>query len=256
MIKAYILTIDEIGGNRFDHAATEAAALTMPWQFVVGVRLGESASAPEYSKLLNFVRYRRSMSRGEISVYLGHRRAWDQFLSDQVDFALILEDDFQVVDRYALEQAIKDAVACPDEWDVIKFFDVWSKAPIAKMDVGSTRFVCRRYPPNGAVAYLLNVRAANALLARKHIFRPVDEDISRPWEFSLRIWSTERNLVIENAKAIGGSLLDEQRAREELLKRKNPFRYFLMRNLLELNKFLRAKRYQRTIQRGRLCKPI
>jgi len=196
------------------------------------------------------------MIPAEIAVYLGHRRVWEHFIADEVEYALVLEDDFQIIDLENLRTAIKDAIAHPSSWDIIKFFDVWSKRPVAAMDLGSTRFVCRKYPPNGAVAYLLKASAARALLSRKRIYRPVDEDISRPWEFSLRVWSSERNLVTENAKALGGSLLDAERSGEEHARRKNPIRYIFIRNLLELSKLIRSKRYQRRIRENPICTPV
>src|SRR5690606_33966201 len=143
-------------------------------------------------------------TRGEVSTYLGHRRAWNHFLSDQADFGLILEDDFQIMNQEELLRAIRDATAHPDSWDIIKFFDVWSKRPVAAMQLGSTQILCRKYQPNGAVAYVIHKRAAKVLLSRQRIFRRVDEDLSRPWEFSLRVWSSERNLVTENAQSLGG----------------------------------------------------
>src|SRR5690606_29912904 len=131
-----------------------------------------------------------------------------------------------------------DAISRSEAWDIVKFFDVWSKPVIASITLGSTKFVCRKYPPNGAVGYLINANAARVLLSRKRIFRPVDEDISRPWEFDLRVWSTESNLVTEISKSHGGSLLEEERKQEEIHQRRNPIRNVLVRNTLELYKLI------------------
>lgn len=249
-LKAYILTVDTAGGSRHSHALGEAAKLGLPWQFVEGARIDANSVPPEYSRLLNFLFYRRRMSSGEISVYLGHRQAWQQLLDDRKDYGLILEDDFQVIDEDRLRGAIEDAVSSPGDWDLIKFFDIRSKPVMASTTLGSTKFVCRRCPPNGAVAYLINDRAARALLSRKRIFRPVDEDISRPWEFKLRVWSSERNLVTENSGSLGGSLLEEAREEEEIQQRRNPLRNIIIRNALKLCKLISSRKHVDEIKRS------
>lgn len=247
--KAYILTVDPEGGSRRSHAADEAAQLDLPWQFVEGVSLNDDDPTPsEYSRLFNLFLYPRTMTAGEIAVYLGHRRAWQQVLDEGEDYGLILEDDFRIADRDALQRAVDDAVSHPGGWNIIKFFDVWSKTVMTSMTLGSTKFVCRKYPPNGAVGYLIDAAAARALLSRKRIFRPVDEDISRPWEFGLWVWSSERNLVTEVSHTLGGSLLEERRKEEAIQQRRNPVRNIMIRNTMELYKFVSSKRYVAAIK--------
>lgn len=248
MIKAYILSVDAVDGMRYNHAVNEAVLLGCPWQFVMGVRTDDPIISQYYSKIRNFLLYRRGLSAGEISVYLGHRRIWETFLDDGADYALVLEDDFLIINEGALKQAIADAVAHPQHWDVVKFFDLNRKRSIAAMDLGSTRFVCRKYPPYGAVAYLIKPSAARALLERKHIFRPVDDDIGHPWEFSLRVWSTERNLVTENAKNVGGSLLEENRQKAHIQGKQQIARH-VMKNIHKIIRLFNVRQYNSAIRK-------
>jgi len=220
----------------------------MPWRFVEGISLDTDEAIKEYSKAYNFLFYKRCLTAGEIAVYLGHRRIWEAFLKSGDDYALVLEDDFQIIDQVALKASIKDAVTHPGRWDMVKFFDAQRKRPVASLMLGTSRFVCAKYPPFGTVAYLINVETARTLLARQRIYRPIDEDHCRPWEFPLRVWSSEPPFIVENSIGLGGSMLTEGREKIERLRGKNLFRRIIMRNLQELSKSLAAKRYQRMMQ--------
>lgn len=247
-VQAYILTVDRPDGQRIIHALSEAKKLDITWSFVRGHVLFDREHPERYSRLLNFFFYRRSMTITESAVYLGHRRIWKSLLETEYEYAFILEDDFFIPDPKKLNTAIHDAVSNPSKWDIVKFFDVWPKRPIATIHLGSTRFVWRKYPPNGAVAYLINRNAANALLSRQQFYRPVDEDISRPWEFSLNVLSSEFNLVVENASSLGGSLLETERSHQESIRAQYPFRYLLMRNFLEASKYIKSLLYRRRLR--------
>jgi len=61
------------------------------------------------------------------------------------------------------------------------------------------------------VGYVLSRNGARKLLAKEKLFRQIDEDFKHPWEFGLDIWSLTPNLVTENSRALGGSLLEAER---------------------------------------------
>lgn len=154
---------------------------------------------------------KRAMTPGEISVYLGHRRIWQQFLDDGQEVALVLEDDFQIQDDALFSQAIEDALSITSHWDIVKFFDFRPKKAIHRWRVNRTDFVTYKYAASGCVAYLINANIARRLLQQRFIYRPIDEDWSHPWEHDLRIISVDPNPVVEIAPALGGSLLEIER---------------------------------------------
>ncbi|MDT4854352.1 hypothetical protein FQZ97_886520 [compost metagenome] len=132
-------------------------------------------------------------------------------------------------------------------WDIIKLFNFTAKNVISTRHAGNSKFVCHKRPANGAVGYLINPPAAKRLLRRKRIFRPIDEDLSHPWELGLRVWSASKNLLSEVSHELGGSLLEGERHLLDEASRRNAIRFGAKRNILELEKQLRSTLYARKI---------
>lgn len=178
-------------------------------QFVGEIVQGLKAADPEaqglYSPRMNLFAAKRSLTREEIAAYASHRKAWKAFLDSGFDHALILEDDFNVPFPAELLRAIDDCLANAGRWDVVKFFEFSRKRVWRRIRFASTQLVAHKFQSGGAVAYLLSRGAAERLLARRKVFRPVDEDMSWSWEFDLTIWTSEFNLVEEISDRLGGS---------------------------------------------------
>ena len=106
--------------------------------------------------------------------------------------------------------------------------------------IGSTGIVRYKYAASGAVAYLIDRKAAQKLLSRKRFFRAVDEDLSWPWELGLSIWSVSPNLVEEVSHNLGGSLLEMDR---KSTKRRRNIARSLWGNVIQAYKLARSKAY-------------
>jgi GR25 family glycosyltransferase involved in LPS biosynthesis len=130
---------------------------------------------------------------------------WREFLQSEFKFALFIEDDFEFLDHEAALTAVDDAISADHFWDVVKLCDLNPKRIVLSAKFGSTKFVAYKFPVFGTQAYLLNRRAAEALLRREKIYRPVDHDISHMWEFDIKVWSVSPNPVREVSGALGGS---------------------------------------------------
>lgn len=210
-LPCYVLTLEDSGGKRFENARQQLEQLPVEPRYVQGYRLADCNSAGIYSKFLNLLFMKRKMTPGEVSVYMGHRKIWQQMLDEGMQTALVVEDDFFVTERNALLQSIKDALSVAENWDIVKFFDFRPKRVVRRRRIGKTDFVLYKYCASGCVAYLIRAPAAEKLLKRSRIYRPVDEDWSHPWEFNLRILSVDPAPVREIASKLGGSLLEAAR---------------------------------------------
>lgn len=210
-LPCYVLTLEDPGGKRFENAKHQLKHLPVEPRYVQGYRLADCNSAGVYSKFLNLLLMKRKLTPGEVSVYLGHRKIWQQMLDEGRQTALVFEDDFFITERNALLQSIKDALSIADSWDIIKFFDFRPKRIVRRCRIGKTDFVQYKYCASGCVAYLIQAPAAEKLLKRSRIYRPVDEDWSHPWEFNLQILSVDPAPVREIASELGGSLLEAGR---------------------------------------------
>ena len=245
-VNAFVLTIDKIGGQRRLSAEREMEGIGLPFFMVEGMTVSDLESGTAYSPALNLLLQKRSLSPPEIAIYEGHRRIWHEIVARGLDMALVVEDDVRFTDRAAFADALAQLESIRDKWDVVKFFDYRPKKPIDTYTFGKLRLVGYKYPASGAVAYLINARAAAALLRRKRIFRPVDEDFSPPWEFSLRVWSTQPNLVEEISAELGGSLTEKERY--AVRRRKNILRS-IWGKALKTSKLVRSSIYRRRLRR-------
>ncbi|MDX8447970.1 glycosyltransferase family 25 protein [Mesorhizobium captivum] len=238
----FVLTVEPPGGTRRTHAANELGRVGISFDFVQGIDQNSAEIDRAYSRLLNWALHKRSLTRGEISVYLGHRKIWQEAMSRGLDFALIFEDDFKICNDDQFILAINDAISRRDIWSIVNFFDFNHKKVVYTVKVGATQLVGYKYPASGAVAYLISRQAAQSLLHRRHLFRPIDEDFSHPWEFSMRVWSTSPNLVDEVSFQLGGSILESERCD---LRRKKVVVRSIWGNFLQARKLVRSLWYRR-----------
>ena len=175
-VSAFVLTIDKAGGLRRLHAEREMIAVGLPFFMVEGIKVADLKARTAYSPALNLLLQKRSLAPPEIAIYEGHRRIWQEIVARKLDMALVVEDDVRFTDRAAFAEVLEHLDHIRDKWDVVKFFDYKPKKPIETYAFRNLKLVTYKYPASGAVAYLINARAAEALLRRKRIFRPVDED--------------------------------------------------------------------------------
>ena len=110
------------------------------------------------------------MSLAEIGCLLSHIKVWDLFLKDEVEYALILEDDVHFVADFSsfLTEAIKHVKS--NEIAVHRLETFNARITMERKVVGrSNSRECRRLITNhgGAAAYILNRAAARHLLGAR-----------------------------------------------------------------------------------------
>lgn len=181
---------------------------------------GMIASDPRVDTLFDplrarlFSKYR--MTRGEIATYGTHRLGWKTLLAGNHAHALILEDDFHVLDPARVRHVLAHADDLLDDGrHLLKLFDFPRERRnhfhIRRSVVGIEMAKWRRARA-GMVAYLISREGARRLLARDRIFRAVDEDIKYFWELGLDIWSLPDNAIVDASADRGGSLLESDRS--------------------------------------------
>ncbi|WP_146027230.1 glycosyltransferase family 25 protein [Bowmanella denitrificans] len=153
-----------------------------------GQYLSEQELQQHYDVSLNSKKYHKRMNRGEIACFLSHRQAWQRVISEGLDFALILEDDFILEDDlHKITQAIS---AMDMEWDYIKL----AEYPIKRRARFSTKveqFTLSSYDkvPSRTCAQLVSLSGAKKLLVGTEKFgRPVDVELQYWWEHKLNIY--------------------------------------------------------------------
>ena len=172
-----------------------------------------------YSAELNRIKYYVSLSKSEIACYISHLKVCEKILSDNLDYAIVLEDDIELNDSFKL---VPYALESVQNWNYIKLIAPFKKKKIvsrsfcaeipATCNIENRQFdktsntqqiaptskditvpipfeiVKWRKPPAGTQAYAITRGGAKEFLAkRSRFFRPIDVDLQFTWETNLNI---------------------------------------------------------------------
>lgn len=177
---------------------------------VYGKALSTEEIAVHYDEQANKARFRRPLSLGEIGCYLSHRTLWQRMVDNQIENAVIIEDDI-CVDPQLANILVK--IPQLKNWDMIKLATRRGCAGEDKLDIGDGySLVNYRTVPNCTTGYAVSLEGAKKLLGRKKIFRPADVDLQFYPELNLRLFgatpyrlSPDKSIESEINKIGGGS---------------------------------------------------
>lgn len=167
---------------------SQARALGLPIirsSAVAGSALTDKDMSSCYDSLNNKKYYHRSLTKGEVGCYLSHRLVWEKIAYQNINVALVLEDDV-VIDKnihkvLALAQTLK-------HWDIIKLSDNRNNAVVETKELqNGFKLVNYSKIPSCANGYLISKQGASKLLARQRVYRPVDVDFQFHTELNLKI---------------------------------------------------------------------
>ncbi|WP_299796907.1 glycosyltransferase family 25 protein [uncultured Shewanella sp.] len=188
--KVFIINLDT-STERWQQVSTQCDRLGIAYERVSAVRGSElipEERAKVYDLPTNLKKYDKRLNDGEIGCYLSHVHCWNKIIDQELDFALILEDDVQ------LEEQIRDCISLFEkmdtcDWDYIKLFSSKRlKLNMETMELGKGMQLHRVSKLSaGTCSQFVSASGARKLL--KHAFpiaRPVDADIQHWYERDLR----------------------------------------------------------------------
>src|SRR4051812_39632643 len=76
-------------------------------------------SLPAYAKTRRRLAFGRDLTKGEIGCLLSHRAVYQHMVDNNIDRALVLEDDVEIEPNFP--QIIEEIIQSPVQWDVIRF---------------------------------------------------------------------------------------------------------------------------------------
>jgi glycosyl transferase, family 25 len=119
-----------------------------------------------------------SMTPGEIGCYASHLLAAEQIVSRGLPYALIMEDDVEVLPDF-FENAERAVAVCPPGWDEISLCGARLGRGLNREigSIGSRKVVKFLRPPKGLGGYILSYNGAVKLLRPRDRIRPIDVDI-------------------------------------------------------------------------------
>ena len=226
--------------------------------FVQGAVAGDDAA----TRLLDSSRARmwskHPLTPTEVACYTSHRRCWEVLLNGPWEQALVMEDDFLLRDPETVRKALHSAgLLLSQGRNLVKLFDYPRSRPDdygLSRHVGGLTLMKWKRPRAGTVGYLVSRDGAQRLLARRKVFRAVDEDIRLYWELGLDVWSVPGNPVTDNGEALGGSLLEQGRRKSRNRLRLRAIKGFLIgayRTVANLVAFRQAFRRQQSARPDR-----
>lgn len=176
--------------ERYQHAEQQLFALGIKPQRVnaiYGKNLTQDEIAACYDKAANQRHFRRSLSLGELGCYLSHRGIWQLMLAQNIEMAIVLEDDIDVDPRFPA--AIRQITALTG-WDHIKLSDDRDTPAHQKLALADGfELVNFKKVPNCTTGYAITFAGAKKLLQRDMFFRPVDIDLQFGHELNLQLFS-------------------------------------------------------------------
>ena len=146
--------------------------------------------------------YYAPLSKSEIACYISHLKACEKIVAENLDYAIILEDDVALKDSFKL---VPWALASIKNWSYIKLIAPFKKKKIvssspvvfeipegceagAKSVSPTFELVRWKKPPAGTQAYAITKAGAKEFFSKRSRFsRPIDMDLQFTWETNLEI---------------------------------------------------------------------
>jgi len=163
---------------------------------VRGVDLPANEVEKVYSSELNRQHFRYNLSLGEIGCYMSHRNIWQIMVEQNIEFAVILEDDLVINANF---QQLFSEINTLKHYDLIKLADNRSFPAAQKKKITDDfELVNFNTIPNCATGYTLSLNGAKKLLARKVFYRPVDIDMQFCKELNLSVYGLQPYPITES----------------------------------------------------------
>ena len=205
--KIFVINLER-SESRWKAMRVQLERLGLPYErfsAVDGREISDEVLRRHYSAELNRRKYYVDLSRSEIACYISHLRVCEKILSENLDYAIILEDDVVLKDSFALVPHVLDSIA---NWNYIKLIAPFKKKRIVSrkpvvFEIPATcdtenwtsgnppiafELVRWEKPPAGTQAYAITKDGAKEFLAkRSRFFRPIDVDMQHTWETKLDV---------------------------------------------------------------------
>jgi len=164
--------------------------------------------------------YPFSLRPAEVACFQSHRKCWKEILDRDLEAALIIEDDVDIIDG-EFAAAVKLAMKEIKMGDLIRF-------PIKPRERPSNGCLKQDnisiFEPTlvglGTQAQIVTYDAARRLLDITDRFdRPIDAYLQLKWKHGVRILTLWPNGVRERSSSLGGSLIAKKRSNVDRLRR-------------------------------------
>ena len=190
----YIINLDT-AVERKKSVEQELLKTNIPFQFISAV---DKTSLNKF-KYKEKNKYKKKLNPAEIGCYLSHIKVKKQFLESTYDFAIILEDDIQLLNNFddVIKRAINQrlTIAKKHQWDVLKLKSYGRKKLIEIKQIDQTYSLYSGGVAITTLAAIWTRKGAksfieNSIEKEKFIIEmPIDCALQQPWKYNLKIYN-------------------------------------------------------------------
>jgi len=189
-IAGFLINLDR-SPDRLRASARQLDDIGVTWSRVAA--LDGHLAGPALWSGIDRGRFERNVGRpitaSEIALHLSHGAAMRAFEQSPARFGLIFEDDLFIEDIPSFRDVIAALMRHRAAWDIVKLAGVHrNPLPVAQLRLhGKYVLGAPLLKTTGAVAYMMNRRAATAVMAsREPIDDHFDHRFDQPWRYALR----------------------------------------------------------------------
>lgn len=201
--KTFLINLDK-SVDRLERSASILKEHNILFERVSAV-YGADLSAQELSTAYDYQlpnAYYKKLNVGEIGCYLSHRKVWQKIVDEQLDFAVILEDDFNIVGDF--NQMLSTVSRLDITWHYIKLAGHnRTRKALYQADIENFELVVYDKVPARTCAQVVSLSGAKQLLKTSRPFkRPIDIDLQYWWEKDVRVLGLLPYVVEPNDTAV------------------------------------------------------
>jgi len=195
----FVISLSEATERR-ERMAKILGDLNISFEFIDAIdgRQFAMSAHVNYDRAKRLKYFGRDLKGGELGCTLSHKLAYEKMLSDNIDQAIIFEDDVVLYDGFI--DTIQAIQKCDVPYDMVRFMgrDKVLNAKQRKIiqltdDVTLTRLCAT---PGGTYAYLITQTGAQKLLPHlEQIAYPIDALAGRSWETGLNWLTVNKRLA-------------------------------------------------------------
>lgn len=194
MFKIFLINLERSKG-RLERASHQIKSTGLDFERVSavdGATLTDDKIAEVFDAKTAKRRFQYNLTAGEIGCYLSHIKCWERIIEDDLDYAVILEDDLILDSNFP---SVLSAVSkLQSNWHYLKLSCPFKPRPYqlsetVKVDNDkSVSLVNYKKSPTGTVAQIVSREGAKRLLEKRPpFFRPIDVDLQWEWEIGISI---------------------------------------------------------------------
>ncbi len=234
-VKTYVISLPSAVERRAS-VCRQLEKSTVDWEIVDAIQ----AATAEVSQVLDLCResdqWHKPLQPGEVACYLSHRKVWRRMMEQEVDGAIILEDDFELT--RPLEEIIALVSSFAMQADMIKLYGTPKISRIVETvqdDRGTYGLLEAFAVTSGTVGQWVSAKALPKLLAHsEHVRRPIDMDFKHHWEYPMSVYHLSPPVVHEISSSLGGTSITHRKSQKTMrmqLKRWKLKAHFYLRSL-------------------------